>query len=129
MISVQRVLELHAAALRHANQVPASTPHPDCVEGVISYAMHWALMQTGEDEPDPLIVAACLIRGFTSGNCFPDGNKRIGWLSAMDVLLEHGLTVEATQEQAAEMVLALATREMDLSGVASWLSSRVRAAD
>ena len=59
-------------------------------------------------------------------HCFTDGNKRVAWTCAMHVLLAHGLTVEATTDEAEQLMLSMITKSFgDGMAVAGWLAERV----
>jgi death-on-curing protein len=52
-----------------------------------------------------------------------DGNKRTGFLAAYVFLNLNGWDLEASEAEAVAAALALAEREMDEIGFASWLQS------
>jgi len=82
-----------------------------------------------QEEPDPIQVAAYLLRGFIDHNCFIDGNKRVAWLAALEVLdVGAGLTLDAPEEDAAEMVLAVAQSDLEIEGIAVWMADHLVAA-
>jgi death-on-curing protein len=67
-----------------------------------------------------------------SNHCFVDGNKRIGWLAAMRVLLSFGLTVSATDDEAEAFCMRIADSQKadairDGQDVVIWLSERLEA--
>lgn len=43
-----------------------------------------AMYEQDADEPDPLIVAAYLLRSLCQNHRFVDGNKRVAWLAALE---------------------------------------------
>lgn len=121
-ISVARVAELMADLRPDGDQ--RSTP--GCVEGAISNAILAAHYHQGIEDPDILHVAAYLLRSLAQNHCFQDGNKRIAWTSAVDVLwVGAHLTITADQEEAAAMVNQVATGNLDVDGVINWIAERL----
>lgn len=102
------------------------TPRAGCVEGAIGSAVQCALYANPDGEPDPLHVAAYLLRSLAQNHCYEDGNKRIAWLALLEVLWVHAsLTVDADEEEAADVVLKVTTREWTVEELILWLADRL----
>ena len=125
LISTERILELHSQALIQCNQeqLAIGDVHRECVEGKIGNA--WTA-ETYVDQPNilsGLCFAGYLLFYLVKGHCFPDGNKRIGWIAAIAVLAELGLTVNATDEEAISLVLDVANDQIkDGNHIVHWLA-------
>lgn len=75
--------------------------------------------------PTPIDKAAALMHGIISGHPFIDGNKRTGYVLARLVLQGSGLDIKAGEEERYNMVIHVATGQMDVDGIRTWLDSRV----
>jgi death on curing protein len=56
-------------------------------------------------------------------HCFLDGNKRIAWMAAVEVILREGLEVNATTDEAADLVLRVADNLCSREQVLEWFSA------
>ena len=101
-----------------------------CVERCLGAAYN-AQCYNESDEGIGLSVlnfTGCLLFYLTEGNCFIDGNKRIGWAAAMRVLLTNGLTVNASIDEAEELCMGIVEGTVKSSHeVTMWLAERVTA--
>lgn len=98
-----------------------------CVDGAAGTALTGALYADDEpDEPDPLQVAAFLLRSLARNHCFGDGNKRVAWASVIDYLQHNGYTIGAPQDLAAEFVESVAKGDLaDPREIAIWLANQL----
>jgi death-on-curing protein len=55
-----------------------------------------------------------------------DGNKRSSWFALNAFLLLNGFQISATQDQAFEFVLGVATKKLNLDQSASWIKKHSR---
>lgn len=127
LITVDRVRELQLASGKYG-ELGGSEERDGCVEGAVGAAHNGALYRNENpaENPDPLQVAAFLLRYLTKDHCFKDGNKRAAWLSALDVLLCAGLTIRASQNEAAEFVERIAdSRVSSAEDISDWLAERL----
>jgi hypothetical protein len=71
--------------------------------------------------------AAFLLRSLVQDHCFVDGNKRVAWLAALDVLaLGANLTLGVDEEEAANFVLRVADgTTRSIPEIAAWLAERL----
>ena len=75
----------------------------------------------GEPAPDGAELAAAHAFGLAKAHAFNDGNKRIAWVAARLFLIENGLRLHCTDEQAIEMMLGLSAGDLSESGFAVWI--------
>lgn len=76
---------------------------------------------TYADRPHPIDLAALYTAGVVKNHPFIDGNKRTGFLLGVLFLELNGYRFTASQEDAANAVLALAAGEIDADGYAAFL--------
>ncbi|MFM9959251.1 MAG: type II toxin-antitoxin system death-on-curing family toxin [Phycisphaerales bacterium] len=69
----------------------------------------------------PHEMAAAYLFHLCKNHAFIDGNKRIAWVSAVFFMRVNGWSVLADEQEAIQVVLRVATDEMDKPAVASWL--------
>jgi hypothetical protein len=82
-----------------------------------------------EDNVYPgLCFCGFLLYYLVRGHCFPDGNKRVAWASAMAILASIGLTVNATDDESYDLVIRIAEGKIQ-SGmeVVQWLGRKLEA--
>jgi prophage maintenance system killer protein len=110
LISQEKVVALHAEAILRYSQTPlAIGAHAtDCVDGKLGNAWTSEGYRVDEEAKPGICFAGFLLFYLVVGNCFPDGNKRVGWAAAMSVLASLGLTVKATNEEAIGLVRSIA---------------------
>lgn len=130
LISTEKVVALHGEAILRYSQTPLAigTHAHDCVDGKLGSAWTSESYRVDEDAKPGMCFAGFLLFYLVVGNCFPDGNKRVGWAAAMSVLASLGLTVRATDDEAVELVRGIAEGTIR-SGlqVVQWLGSRLEA--
>lgn len=74
---------------------------------------------------DLATLAAAYANGVIRNHPFLDGNKRTGWAVARTFLLINGWSVNATQDEKADIVLQLAATEISEEEFADWLRQRL----
>lgn len=77
------------------------------------------------DTPDAVHLAAVYTAGVVKNHPFIDGNKRTGFVLGVLFLELNGYRFTASQEDAANAVLALAAGQMDEQGYAAFLAANV----
>ena len=77
------------------------------------------------DAPGPVRLAAVYTAGVVKNHPFIDGNKRTAFVIGVLFLELNGYRFTATQENAANAVLALAAGQMDEEGYAAFLAANV----
>jgi len=73
-------------------------------------------------------LAAAYAHGLVRNHPFIDGNKRIGFTTAVLFLEMNGFVFTATEVEATVKTLALAARDIEESDYAQWLSANMEAA-
>lgn len=105
-------------------------PHPRDL-GLVQAAV--ARPQTtvfGEDAyPDVHAKAAALMHSLARNHAFVDGNKRVAWLAAGAFYWANGLELDAPDDPAYELVITVATGDLDVPEIARALSAWTRPRD
>jgi death-on-curing protein len=84
----------------------------------------------GEDAyPTLQLKAAALLHSIVSNHALVDGNKRLGWLATMVFLDINGETVEIGDNDAFELVLAVAEGRLDVEAIADRLAGSRKTSD
>jgi death-on-curing protein len=88
-------------------------------------ALQRPLTSFGGVEPFPRLFdkVAALAHSIATTHPFLDGNKRTAFTAAGFVLERHGFTIHADDDEAIEVMLALAQRELSLEQFAAWLET------
>jgi death-on-curing protein len=111
-ITVDDILALHQEGiLRYGGDY--SPPASGCIERSLGAAYNAELYTQTEDSRMGLCFAGCLLFYLTQNHCFTDGNKRIGWMAAVEVLRKFGLTVQATDDEACLFCLRIVSGEIE----------------
>jgi death-on-curing protein len=77
--------------------------------------------------PEIELKAAAMVESIILNHPMIDGNKRSSWF-ALNVFLElNGFHIAATQDEAFDYVLSVATKARDLQSSADWISNHMRA--
>ncbi len=69
--------------------------------------------------------AAVLLESLTRNHALIDGNKRLGWLATFVFYGLYGLTLEAPDDEAYDLVIGVATGEIDHQASANALAQWV----
>lgn len=79
----------------------------------------------GEDAyPTLELKAAALLHSIVTNHALVDGNKRLGWLATTVFLDINGRTVELTDDDAFELVVAVADGRLEVGEIADRLVTR-----
>ena len=78
----------------------------------------------GEPPPDVFDLAASYGFGFTKNHGFSDGNKRTGWILARLFLLDNGITIKYTAQEAIQVMLGIAAGSVSEHQFSEWLRVR-----
>jgi prophage maintenance system killer protein len=128
LITVDRMCELHSVALsKYGGR--EGPPDRDCLDAAIGASFTAELYTSGKRHATVgLPFSGYLIFYVVLRHCLPDGNKRVAWMAAMDVLAELGLGVKATVEEAQSLIEAIISHNIK-SGqeVTAWLAPRLYA--
>lgn len=71
--------------------------------------------------------AAALLHSVVRGHPLADGNERLGWLAAVVFLHINGAPVVAQDDEAFELVTAVASGDLDLAEIAVWFGAHITA--
>jgi len=108
---------------------PQSEPVQGCIEGALGAAYSAELYSTDVEQEgfvQGLLFAAYLLFYVATKHCFVDGNKRLAWACMTFVLLNFGLTVTATDDEAEAFCIQIAKGEIKETGeVMVWLYPRL----
>ena len=80
----------------------------------------------GEPKPTVFELAAVYCSALVNSHPFIDGNKRTGFIAAYTFLGANGYTFEASEEESALQILALADNRLSDSELADWLEANAR---
>ncbi|MTV27916.1 type II toxin-antitoxin system death-on-curing family toxin [Nitriliruptoraceae bacterium ZYF776] len=67
--------------------------------------------------------AAALLHSVVRSHPLVDGNKRLGWLAAVVFLRINDVRIAAEDDAAFELVMAVASGEIDVPAIAGWFAS------
>lgn len=82
----------------------------------------------GEDAyPDLHTKAAALLHSLARNHAFVDGNKRVAWLAVGAFYWINGMLLDAPDDPAYDLVIAVASGDGDVPRIASTLAPWVRA--
>jgi prophage maintenance system killer protein len=130
LIGAADIIDLHSEAIIRFGGIN-TVPHTasDCVDGRIGNAMLAEQYVSDDERVRPgLCFAGFLLFYLVKDSCFTDGNKRVGWMAAMRVLGDIGLSVEVNQDEAFDFVDAVASGKInDGRQVVLWLAERLSA--
>ncbi|WP_375498830.1 type II toxin-antitoxin system death-on-curing family toxin [uncultured Jatrophihabitans sp.] len=81
----------------------------------------------GDDAyPDLHTKAAALLHSLARNHAFVDGNKRVSWLAAGAFYWVNGFELDAPEDPAYDLVISVATGDLDAPEIAEQLSAWVR---
>jgi death-on-curing protein len=90
--------------------------------GLLKSALARPLQQFAYSEkPDLIAMAAAYTTGIVKNHPFVDGNKRVGFVVGVLFLEMNSYRFKATEEDAAQAVLRLASSDLDEEGYAQFL--------
>lgn len=78
------------------------------------------------EKPDIVQMAAAYTAGIVGDHPFVDGNKRTGFVVGVLFLELNGYHFIASEEDAAQAVLSLASREMDEATFTAWMRANAK---
>jgi death on curing protein len=118
-ISKKSALAIHEALLAEHGGAPGLVAEHLLDSALDSPRNHVAY----GDVSDLFELAAAYARALTQDHPFVDGNKRVALTVALTFLERNGVIVTASEAEAAEMVLGLASQDVDAPAFAEWLRS------
>ncbi len=106
----------------HAEQITEHGGRPGIRDsGLLSSAVARPQNKKAYGAPSVFDLAAAYAIGIILTHPFVDGNKRTGFLAAYVFLEINGWELAVSEAEAVDVVLALATKEIDEAGFSSWL--------
>jgi death-on-curing protein len=125
LITVDDILDLHGEGIkRHGGDL--STPQEGCLERSLGAAWSLEVYGSPDDAIPCLSFCAGLLYYLVMNHCFTDGNKRIGWMSAMEALRSKGLTIAASDDEAEKFCLDIISGTIKhATDVVPWLAKRL----
>ena len=112
----ETVLALHESLLREFGGLSGIRD-----AGMFDSALARPEQRFASGEPELTDLAAAYAFGLVRNHPFLDGNKRIGFATAVVFLELNGVEFTATEVDAVLQTLALAAGELDEAGFAAWL--------
>ena len=131
LIDSEKVFSLHGEAISRYGGEASQHEKDGCLDKSLGAAWNAELYTAQpENSLDGLCFAGCLMFYLAKNHCFIDGNKRIAWLAAMQVLLGLHLTLDVDQQEAEEYVLSILNGDVaQATDVSSWMADRLMATD
>ncbi len=122
-LSAEEVLIIHAALIDRTGGL-AGVRDVGLFQSVL--AGPWQSFQGQERYPTIHEKAAAYLHGFAVGHVFADGNKRIGFASAVRFLDQNGYQFSATNREVERFVLSVVIDRRTVKEVAEWLAEHSR---
>jgi death on curing protein len=97
--------------------------------GLLDSALARPQQRIAYGKPTLFELAAAYAFGLMRNHPFVDGNKRVGFTTAVLFLELNGYQFTASEAQATLKTLALAARDLDEAGYAAWLQANSRKAE
>lgn len=120
-ITKNQVVEAHENLLAQSGGEPGSLNEP-----ALESAMDAARNRAHYEGADVARCAATYAFHLTKAHAFVDGNKRVGAAAAEIFLLMNDATLDATNDQLHDLILAIASSKMTRDEVDAWFAARVR---
>lgn len=96
--------------------------------GLLDSAVHrpQASLLGTDAYPDLHTKAAALLESIVRNHALVDGNKRVGWLACYAFCILNGYILDPAEDDAYDLVIAIAEGRLDLKVVAAWLAENAR---
>ena len=121
-VDLRLLVDLHAEILELTGGAPGLRE-----EGLLQSALTRPVNRFAYEGVDDLVeLAAVYAVGVAKNHPFIDGNKRAAFACMGLFLLDNGLSLEATDEDATLAMRKVAAGEMDIDALAAWLRANVR---
>ena len=122
MIAIQDILDLHAASIEKFGGV-SGTRDLGLLESAI--ARPFQTFDGVSLYPDPIYKASALCESLIVNHPFRDGNKRIGFIAMVALLLEYRLRLTASQQDAYDTMIQVSIGLLSFKGLVDWLKVNV----
>lgn len=122
MIDYQEVLEIHNVLIENFG---GSTGVRD--GGILKSAIERPFSGFGETEfyPTPEEKASAVLESIVKNHPFIDGNKRTGYTLMRLLLLQYQKDINASQDEKYELVIEVASGNLDFDDILKWIKDRV----
>jgi death-on-curing protein len=121
-VNQQALIFLHSESLAEHGGVEGIRD-----EGLLESALYRPLnLYNYEQETDIAKLAAAYSFGIVRNHPFVDGNKRVGFLAVGLFLALNGFTLEVSQLEATQTMLALAAGEISENEFSQWLKIHIQ---
>lgn len=122
MISLEEALAIHAELIE-----ATGGSHGVRDRGGLEAALARPFAAFGGQDlyPDAVAKAAALLESIVMNHPFVDGNKRAGYTLARLTLLSYDLDLHASDHEEYDMVIQVATGQMDVEAIVAWMAGRV----
>ncbi len=128
LIDGDTVLELHQESIARYGGDSTPTAKDGCIDKSLGAAWNAELYMANEDALQGLCFAGCLLFYLAKNHCFVDGNKRVAWMSAMEVLRILDLTLDVSEDDAEAYCLSILDGAVaSASDVSIWMADRLMA--
>ncbi|MEM6457224.1 MAG: Fic family protein [Acidobacteriota bacterium] len=125
-LTVERILELHHRGIVDHGGDPHLAQGRSCIEAALGSAgSAVSYLEPADRLTWHLYAAAHLLMYLVQRHCFVDGNKRVAWNTAYDVLTDANIRIEATEDDAYDLVIGVVTGDRDRHAVVTWFASRI----
>ncbi len=128
-VTTSDVILLHRVGIeRFGGDGTIRTTDRDCVDGRLGSAWNAEIYRGEVDHQYAgLVFAGYALFYLAKAHCFVDGNKRVSWTTAMYVLASMGLTVDASADEAEQMIAGLLAPGSRVTGddIVAWLAERL----
>jgi death-on-curing protein len=114
----EKVLELHRLSIQ---KFGGSMGIRD--EGYLQSAIErpYSTFASEELYPSPFQKAAAVLESILKNHPFVDGNKRTGYLACLDILLTNKWALVASENEAYDFVIQVASTHMEFEEIVSWI--------
>lgn len=123
MISIEEALAIHAELIEATGGA-----HGVRDRGGLEAALARPYATFGGTDlyPEAVNKAAAVLESVVKNHPFVDGNKRAGYTLARLTLLTYDLDLHASDDEEYDMVIGVATGQMDVDAIVAWMEGRVR---
>ena len=117
-LTLEEIVSLHAKLIAQSGGIPGLRDR-----GALESAVAQPEMSFGGEDLYPTIAekAATLGHSLIQNHCFMDGNKRVGHAAIEVFLVLNGYEIEAPIDEQEQVVLSVASGQMDRVALGKWL--------
>ncbi|MCO5276069.1 MAG: type II toxin-antitoxin system death-on-curing family toxin [Flavobacteriales bacterium] len=123
MIALEEALAIHAELIE-----ATGGSHGVRDQGGLEAALArpFATFDGQELYPDPVVKAAALLESVVKNHPFVDGNKRTGYVLARLTLLTYDMDLQAGDDEEYDLVIRVATGQLEVEEVHAWMKTRTK---